>query len=395
MVAKRLALIGESETLAISAKAKAMKAAGIAVVDFSLGEPDLPTPDPIKAAGKRAIEENFTRYTQAPGIPELKQAIVDKLARDNGVVYQTDEVIVSAGAKHSLFNACMALVDPGDEVIVPAPYWLSYPALVHLVGGVPRIVQTAEADDFLLTPAALEAAIGPATRALLLNNPSNPTGMAYSRERLAALAEIAVARGLWIIADEIYEKMLYDAAFVCTAALGEAVRQRTLTVNGVSKSYCMTGWRIGYTAGPRDVIAAMTKVQSQTTSSICSIAQKAAVEALAGDQGAVARMVEVFRERRDRVVARLQAMPGVRCRKPAGAFYVFPNVTAFYERLPAAAEKTHPSVRLADYLLEEAHAAVVPGIAFGAGDHIRLSYATGLEELDRGLHRIDKALARL
>jgi aspartate aminotransferase len=280
-------------------------------------------------------------------------------------------------------------------VIIPSPYWLSYPPLVYLSGGVPRILETAEDDDFLLTPDALEAAIGPDTRAILLNNPSNPTGMAYPREQLAALAEIAASRDLWIIADEIYEKMIYEGEFVCIASLGAAVKKRTITVNGVSKSYCMTGWRIGYAAGPREVISAMTNVQSQTTSSICSVAQKAAVEALAGDQAVVDRMVAAFRERRDHIVGRLQAIPGVRCRKPAGAFYVFPNMTGFYGRLPSGRGDDPPSVRLADYLLEEAHTAVVPGIAFGAGDNIRLSYATGLDEIDEGLDRIEKALAGL
>lgn len=395
MVAKRLANIGVSQTLAISARAKAMRAEGIDVVDFSLGEPDFPTPMPIKEAGKRAIDDNFTRYTQASGIPELRQAVVDKLARDNGVSYGVDDVILSSGAKHSLFNICMALVDPGDEVIIPAPYWLSYPAMVHLSAGVPRIVETREEDGFLLTPEALAAAIGPKTRALMLNNPSNPTGMMYPPEHLAQLAEIAAARDVWIIADEIYEKMVYAGEFACVASFSEAVKARTLVVNGVSKAYCMTGWRIGYTAGPREVIAAMTKIQSQTTSAICSISQKAAVEALNGDQAVVAEMVEVFRGRRDHIVERMRAIPGVTCRVPDGAFYVFPNMTAFYDRLPEDGSDAHPSVRLSAYLLNQAHAAVVPGIAFGAGDNIRLSYATGTEEIDKGLDGIQQALARL
>jgi aspartate aminotransferase len=395
MLAKRLAGIGVSQTLAISAKAKEMRRSGVDVVDFSLGEPDFPTPAPIKEAGKKAIDDDFTHYTQAAGIPELREAVVEKLARDNGVRYNVNEVILSAGAKHSLFNICMALIDPGDEVVIPAPYWLSYPALVHLVGGTPRIVETREADGFRLVPETLKAAIGPNTRALFLNNPSNPTGMMYSRDQLEGLAELAVEHDLWIVADEIYEKLVYDGTFVCVASLGEEVRRKALIVNGVSKAYSMTGWRIGYTAGPEEVIAAMSKVQSQTTSSICSISQKAAVEALAGDQSAVAEMVAVFRERRDHIVERLRSIPGVECPVPDGAFYAFPNVAAFYDRLPPSTVDGAPSVRLAAYLLEEGRAAVVPGIAFGAGDNIRFSYATGREEIDRGLDGVERALARL
>jgi aspartate/methionine/tyrosine aminotransferase len=395
MVAKRLASIGVSQTLAISTRAKEMRRSGINVVDFSLGEPDFATPARIKEAGKKAIDDDFTRYTPAPGIPELREAVVEKLARDNGVSYRVEEVILSAGAKHSLFNICMALLDPGDEVVIPAPYFPSYPALVHLAGGTPRLVETRESDGFRLVPETLEAAIGPNTRALLLNNPSNPTGLTYSRVQLEALARIAVEHDVWIIADEIYEKLVYDGAFVCAASLGEDVRQKTLIVNGVSKAYAMTGWRIGYTAGPEEVIRAMTKVQSQTTSSICSISQKAAVEALRGDQSAVDEMAATFRGRRDRVVERLRGIPGIECRRPDGAFYVFPNMSAFYDRLPPSTGSDHPSVRLADYLLEEGRAAVVPGIAFGAGDNIRLSYAMGRGEIDRGLDGLERALARL
>ena len=395
MVARRLSRIGVSQTLAISAQAKAMKRDGIDVIDFSVGEPDFPTPAPIKDAGKRAIDENFTRYTAAAGIPELRQAVSDKLARDNGVRYAPEQVILSSGAKHSLFNICMALVDPGDEVIIPAPYWLSYPPMVYLAGGEPVILETREEDNYLLTPEALQAAVGPRTRAIFLNNPSNPTGMMYAPDHLEALARIAVKNDVWIIADEIYEKLVYDGTFACVASLGEDVYQKTLTVNGVSKAYSMTGWRIGYAAGPVEVITAMTKVQSQTTSAICSISQRAAVEALTGDQSVVDEMVAVFRTRRDHVVPRLRAIPGVACQVPHGAFYVFPNMASFYPRLPAGKKDDPPSVRLAAYLLDAAQTAVVPGIAFGAPDNIRFSYAASLEDIERGLDRVEKALRAL
>ncbi len=402
MTAKRLKNIGVSQTLAISGRAKEMREKeGIDVIDFSLGQPDFNTPDAIKEAGKRAIDENFTRYTQAAGVPELQEAVVQKLQRENGVSYRPENVIISSGAKHSLFNACMALINCGDKVIVPSPYWLSYPPMVYLSSGEPELVQTREEDGFLLTPKALKEAISKhKPRALFLNNPSNPTGMMYSRDQLEKLAEIVVDSKVWVIADEIYEKMVYDGEFVCFASLNNEVRSRTITINGCSKAYSMTGWRVGFAAGPDDIIADMKKIQSQTTSSICSISQKAAIEALAGDQTVVSEMVAEFRKRRDFVVTRLRKVPEVECLMPDGAFYAFPNVTAYYDRLPGLKgddEKKEKlgSVLLSKHLLENAQVAVVPGIAFGAGDNIRISYATSMEELERGLDKIEKALVEL
>ena len=395
MTVKRLEKIGISPALAISGKAKQMVRDGIDVIDFSLGEPDFPTPTPIKEAAKKAIDDNFTRYTHAQGIPELRQAVVEKLGRDNGLSVSTDEVIISSGAKHSLSTACMALIDPGDEAIIPAPYWFSYPPMVYLAGGCPRILRTREEDHFLLTPEAFEAAITPRTRVLFLNNPSNPTGMTYPRKHLEALAEIAARHDVRVIADEIYEKLLFSGEFVCFASLGEKARRITVTINGFSKAYAMTGWRLGYAAGPKDIIADMTRIQSQTTSSICSISQKAGIGALTADQSVVDEMVDVFRGRRRLIVDRLQKIPGVDCLLPDGAFYAFPNVSTLYDRLPDLTERSEGSIHLAEYLLDSAHIAVVPGIAFGAEENIRLSYATSTEKIDEGLTRFQNALACL
>lgn len=395
MLAKRLDHIGVSTTLAISAQAKAMKAAGQDVIDFSIGEPDFPSPSHAKDAAKQAIDENFTHYTAAAGIVELRRAITAKLARDNGLTYDLDEVLVSQGAKHSLFNACLALLDPGDEAIIPVPYWLSYPQMVRLAGGEPVFADTQEADGFLLTPEVLSAAITSRTKVLFLNNPSNPTGMAYDRAALEAIAGLVVEHGIVVFADEIYEKLLYDKPFVCFASLSPAVRELTLTVNGLSKAYAMTGWRLGYTAGRRDIIQAMTSIQSQSTSSLCSVAQRAGVAALDGPQGVVDEMVATFRERRRQMVDRLRAMPGIECLEPDGAFYAFPNITAFLDRIPGADADGTPTARLVKYLLDEAEIALVPGSAFGAERNIRLSYACATADIARGLDRMAHALAKL
>lgn len=401
-IAGRLDDIGFSQTLAISARAKAMRSEGKDVIDFSIGEPDFPTPAHAKAAGIAAIEEDFTKYTAAPGIPDLRAAIAAKFERDNGLRYEPADILVSQGAKHSLFNASISLLDRGDEAIIPTPYWVSYPHIVRLCEGVPVFVPTTEADDFLLTPDALEKAITPRTKVMFLNNPSNPTGMLYTRDQLMALAEITAAHDIWVFADEIYEKLAYGVEFTAFASLSEAARERTITINGFSKAYAMTGWRLGYAAGAREVIEAMTRVQSQTTSSLCSVSQRVGVAALNGPQDVVDEMVAVFAARRDRMVERMRAMPGVECLCPEGAFYVFPNMTKFYDRLPANvggesadSGSASPSMRLCAYLLEEAQVAVVPGSVFGAEDNIRLSYACSNDDIERGLDRIEKALAAL
>ncbi len=394
MISKRLGRVQLSPTLKINAKARAMRAAGHDIIDFSVGEPDFQTPSPVKDAGIRAIEEGFTRYTANEGIPELIQAICHRYRSDYGVEYGDREVMVSTGAKQCLVNLLFAILDQGDEVIVPAPYWVSYPEMVKLADGSPVIVPTREENGFRLTPDELRDHLNFNTKALILNNPSNPTGSVYSRTELETLCEIAVAEGVLIISDEVYEKILYGPTFASVAALGERIREHAVIVSGVSKAYSMTGWRIGYVAGPRDIIATMGVVQSHTTSNASSIAQKAAAEALAGDQGAVRQMVEQFRARRNLMLAKLQRIPRVSCYEPEGAFYLFPNTSSYYTT-EHGGMKIRNSYGLAYYLLREAGVAVVPGSAFGADDNIRLSYATSSELIDEGMERIIEAMARL
>jgi aspartate/methionine/tyrosine aminotransferase len=408
MVSKRLASIGASETLRISAKAKELAAQGIDVIDLSVGEPDFPTPENVKAAGKRAIDQNITRYTPSPGLPELRKAVAEKLKRDNGVDYQPEEIIVSSGAKQSLYHLFMAILNEGEEVIVPAPYWVSYPHQVRLAQGKPVVIEAREEDGFRLRPDALKAAITPATKAVIINSPSNPTGAAYSGKELGALCAVAVEAGLMIVADEIYEKLVYDNfQFVSVASLGKAVKEHTILINGVSKSHAMTGWRLGYAAGPKDVIAAMNKVQSHSTSNASSISQMAAIEALRGPQDEVARMVVEFEKRRNYLASAIGRLPGVTLVKPQGAFYVFPNCSAYYGKaaggtasgagaaIGAGKFKITHSATLAEYLMDAAHVAVVPGGAFGNDRCIRLSYATSMEKLEAAVGRITAALAQL
>jgi aspartate/methionine/tyrosine aminotransferase len=395
MVSEKANKIGESPTLKVTAKAKAMKAEGIDVIDFSVGEPDFATPDNIKQAGVRAIEENFTKYTQNDGIPDLKQAIVHRLKEDLGLEYGTNQIIVSTGAKSSLYHLTQALINEGDEVIVPAPYWVTYPHGVSLAGGKSVIVPTKEENGFLLSPEELKSAITPATKALILNNPSNPTGAAYSRQTLQALADIVLEEDIYVIADEIYEKLVYDDfRFTSFASLGEEIKKKTILINGVSKSYSMTGWRIGYAAGPADVINGMAKIQSHSTSNPCSISQKASLEALKGPQYEVSKMVAEFQRRRNYVLMRLQSIPEVSCPKPQGAFYLFPNFSSTFVK-----EYNNMTIRnsygLAYFLLKEAKVAIVPGDAFGMDECIRISYATSMENLERGMDRIIDAVSKL
>jgi aspartate/methionine/tyrosine aminotransferase len=395
MVSEKANQIGESPTLKVTSKAKAMKAAGVDIIDLSVGEPDFPTPDNIKAAGIQAIEENFTKYTQADGIPPLKDAIIARLKDDYGLSYEKNQVIVSTGAKSSLYHAIQALINEGDEVIIPAPYWVTYPHAVSLAKGKSVIVPTREEDGFLLTPEDLKSSITPATKALFLNNPSNPTGAAYTRHQLEVLADVIMEEDVYVIADEIYDKLVYeDFRFHSFASLGEDIKKKTIIINGVSKSYSMTGWRLGYAAGPFDVINGMAKIQSHTTSNPCSIAQKAGLEALTGPQYEVSKMVAEFQRRRNYALTRLQSIPNLSCFKPQGAFYLFPNFSAYYEK-EFNKKPLRNSYGLAYYLLKEAHVAVVPGDAFGADNCIRLSYATSMENIEKAMDRIIDALSHL
>jgi aspartate aminotransferase len=394
-LADRLAQIQPSATLALSAKAKQLRAAGKDVVDFSVGEPDLDTPEVAKAAGVRAIQEGFTKYTASSGIDELKAAIVEKLRRENGLEYQKNEIIVSCGAKHTLYNIAQACYNPREEVLIPAPYWVSYPDQVRLAGATPIFIPTREEDDWALTAEAVAQRITPRSRALILNSPCNPTGSAYDRATLAAIGRLAVERNLLVISDEIYEHFSYDGFKpVSFPSLGPDVRARTILVNGVSKAFSMTGWRIGYAAGPKEIVAAMDAIQSQSTSNPASMAQKAAVAALREGRDFTDGMVAEFDRRRRYVVDRLNKIPGVTCRTPRGAFYAFPNVSGLFAR-KLGGRPLGSAAAVAAHLLEAALVVVVPGEPFGAPAHLRLSYAAALETLKKGLDRIEAAVTRL
>ena len=384
-----------SPTLAINAKAKSMQAQGIQVVSFGAGEPDFDTPDNIKKAAKKAIDDGFTKYTPVGGIDELKDAIINKFKRDSHITYKRSEILVSCGGKHSFYNLAQAIFDQGDEVIVPAPYWVSYPPMVALAGGTPVIVRTKEQNNFKITPEDLKKAITPKTKALIINSPSNPTGSAYTKKDLEKIAEIAISKDFFVISDEIYEKIVYDGfQFTSIASLSDEMKKKTIIVHGVAKTYAMTGWRIGYTAGSEEVISAMNNIQSQSTSNPTSISQKASLEALAGPQDEVGKMVSAFAERRNYIVDRLNRMPGVSCYKPAGAFYVFPNFSSYYGK-SYQGKKIENSTHLADFFLDVARVAVVPGVEFGADPFERLSYATSMEDIEEGMNRIEEALKKL
>ena len=384
-----------SPTLAINAKAKSMQAQGIQVISFGAGEPDFDTPENIKRAAKKAIDEGFTKYTPVGGIDDLKDAIIKKFQRDSGLSYKRSEILVSCGGKHSFYNLAQAIFDQGDEVIVPAPYWVSYPPMVSLAGGSPVIVETTEKNEFKITPEDLKKALTPKTKALIINSPSNPTGSAYAKKELERIAEIAISKTFFVISDEIYEKIVYDGfQFISIASLSEEMKKKTIIVHGVAKTYAMTGWRIGYTAGSEEVISAMNNIQSQSTSNPTSIAQKASVEALAGPQDEVGKMVSAFAQRRNYIVDRLNKIPGVSCYKPAGAFYVFPNFSSYYGK-SYESKKIENSTHLADFFLDVARVAVVPGVEFGADPFERLSYATSMEDIQEGLNRIEEALKKL
>lgn len=395
MVADRVNEIAVSETMLISAEAKKLKAEGVDVINLSMGEPDFHTPNNIKEAGKTGIDENHTRYTINSGTVELRTAIQAKLKRENHLDYKLSEIIVSNGAKQSCYNAILATVNPGDEVIIPAPYWVSYPAMVNLAQGKAIVIDTNESNGFRITPQQLKNAITPKTKMLILCNPSNPTGAAYNKKQLEELAEVAEVANFFILSDEIYEKVVYDDfQFFSFAQVAPKLRDRIILVNGISKSYAMTGWRIGYTAANEQVVEGMNKIQSHSTSHASSISQVAAIEALTGPQYVINEMFVEFRKRREFLHNELTSIKGISCYKPEGAFYLFPNISAYLKK-HSEILKIETSFDFAMHLLYEAHIAVVPGDAFGAQGHIRMSYATSMENLKEAVIRLKKALNKL
>ncbi|MEA3470852.1 MAG: pyridoxal phosphate-dependent aminotransferase [Thermodesulfobacteriota bacterium] len=390
--AKRVAKIKPSATLLIAAKANALRAEGRDVIGFGAGEPDFDTPSNIKKAAIDAIEKGFTKYTPVGGTNELRDTIVDKLERENHLSYRRSEIVVSCGAKHSLYNIAQVLFDRGDEVIIPAPYWVSYPDIVLLADATPVFIYAEKKNGFKITAEQLKKAITGKTKALILNSPSNPTGAAYSLPELEELAAVLSDRKIVVISDDIYEKVIYDNfSFFNIANVSSKMKERTIVVNGVSKSYAMTGWRIGYAAGSEEIISRVAKIQSQSTSSPVSISQKAAVEAIRGDQKATRKMAEEFAKRKDYIIDGLKSIPEITCLKPLGTFYAFPDFSSVYGR-SYGGRTIEDSTSLASYLLDEANVAVVPGVAFGNDNHIRLSYATSMENIEKGIARIKEAI---
>jgi len=384
MLARRLAQVAMSATLKVAAEADRLRREGCDVVDFSAGEPDFPTPEHVKAAGKAAIDSNFTRYTVAPGIPELRQAICTRYKEDYGVEITPAEVLITVGGKQALFNAAMALFDPGDEVITHAPYWPTIPEQVKLMGASPVIVETSSADGFKVHADAVIAAITPRTKAIILNSPGNPTGALIDEADVSAMAEAAAERGIWVIVDLCYERLIYEPVpHNLPRILFEKLRDRTIIAGSASKAYAMTGWRCGWTIAPKEVTAAFNVIQGQSTSNITSITQKAALAAVSGSQASVTAMLEEYRRRRDNIHAWLTANPGIRCVKPSGAFYLFPDISRLL-----SAEGVSSSAEFAQALLEQEHVVVTPGEGFGAPGYIRISYATSMEQLREGAARI-------
>ena len=399
MLADRLKTLAPSSTLAVQAKARELRRRGVDVISFGAGEPDFDTPERIKQAAIQAMRRGQTTYTEVGGVPELRAAVCAKFKRDNGLAYEPADVLVSCGAKHTLFNLAVAMLNPGDEVLVPSPFWVSYPEQTRLVGAVPVAVPTSETTGFDLDPERLRAAVTPRTKVIVLNSPNNPTGAVFSPASLASVAKLALERDLFVVSDECYEALTFEGRHASIAALGPEIKARTLVVNTCSKAYAMTGWRIGFAAGPRELIAAMTDIQSQVTSNPSSIAQWAAVEALIGPQDDVAKMAGEFDRRRRLIVQGLNALPGVSCVMPRGAFYVFANVSRLFGRTWKTAGGTTTTLKssldVTAFLLEEARVAVVPGLDFGSDDHVRLSYATSDALITDGLARMAAALGRL
>ena len=394
MLSKRAASLKPSPTLAISAKEKALKAQGIDIAGFGAGEPDFNTPDHIKEAAIKAINDNFTRYTPVAGIDPLKDAVIDKFNRDNGLSYKREEVIISCGGKHSLYNLFQVLFQEGDEVIVPAPFWVSYPPMIELAGAKPVIVETNEEDDYQITAQLLKKYLTPKTKAIILNYPSNPVGSVFYRENLEAIGKLAVEHDFFLISDEIYEKLVYDYEHVSIASLDASFKERTIICHGVAKTYAMTGWSIGYTAGPAAIIKAMGNIQSQSTSNPTSISQMAAVAALNGDQSCIGIMVAEFKKRKEFLVKGLRDIPGVTCYDPRGAFYVFPNFNCVIGKQHNGRVIENSTI-WTEVLLDDFHTAVVPGVEFGKEGYLRLSFATSMDVIQKGLDRITKAAASL
>ncbi len=395
MLSQRAQALKPSPTLAISAKEKALKAQGIDIAGFGAGEPDFDTPDHIKKAAIEAINEGFTKYTPVAGIDPLKDAIIEKFRKDNGLEYKREEIIVSCGGKHSLYNLFQAIFQEGDEVLIPAPYWVSYPPMVDLAGAKPVLFETYEEEDYQITPELLKKYVTDKTKAIVLNYPSNPVGSTYDLKNLEAIGKLAVEKNFTIISDEIYEKLAYDEyTHTSIASLDKAIKEKTIICHGVSKTYSMTGWRIGFTAGPKEVISAMSNIQSQSTSNPTSISQKAAIAALTGPQKSIATMLEQFKKRRDFLVNGFRSIEGITCYNPRGAFYAFPNFNAVMGR-SYKGRKIANSTELTSLLLEEFHTAVVPGVEFGKEGYLRLSFATSMDVIEKGFERIKKAVGSL
>jgi len=385
-ISRRAASLSPSLTLAIDAKAKQMKADGLDVVGFGAGEPDFDTPQHIKDAAAKALADGFTKYTPSSGIPELRQAIADKFNRDNGLAYKPSQIIVSCGGKHSCYNVILATCEEGDEVIIPAPYWLSYPEMVKLTSATPIILETSDKTEFKVTPEQLRAAITPRTRLFILNSPSNPTGSLYSRAEIKALGDICVEKGVLIMSDEIYEKLVYDGAeHVSVASFSPAHYDHTILVHGFAKAYSMTGWRLGYLAAPEPIAKAIDAIQSHSTSNPTSFAQKGAVAALSGPQDHLKSWLAEYARRRGYAHKRLNSIPGISCVNAKGAFYLFPNISKLGLK----------SAEFCAKLLEQEKVAAVPGIAFGADDYLRISYATSMANIEKGLDRLEKFAGNL
>jgi aspartate aminotransferase len=386
IINEKVASITPSVTLGIDSKAKELAAQGKKIFSFAAGEPDFDTPEHIKKAAAKALQEGQTKYTQVAGLFSLRSAIAAKLEKENGLRYTADQVVVSNGAKHTLFNIFMAICRDGDEVIIPAPYWLSYPEMVNVAGGKPVFVHCREDNDFKMTPAEFEDAITPRTKAVVINSPSNPIGVVYSAAELKALAEVAVDHGVYMVSDEIYEKMMYDnTPHFSIGSFSQEIFERTITVNGFSKAYSMTGWRLGYFAGPVEIVKAVNAFQSHSTSGANTFAQFGGIEALKGPQDCVADMLKAFAARRSYIYDRLVSIKGITCVKPMGAFYVLPNISSF----------GLDSMEFAERLLDEQGVAVVPGIAFGTDRNIRLSYACSMDNIREGLDRLEKFVKSL
>jgi aspartate aminotransferase len=394
-LADRVSKIRPSATHAMSIKAKQLQAQGVDVIDFGLGEPDFDTPREIKKAAIEAIRKGFTKYTSPSGTDELKLAVLEKFRRENGLEYEKDQVVISCGAKHTLYNLAQVLFDQGDEVIIPAPYWVSYPDQVLINGATPVIVPTEESNVFRLTLEALRSRITSRTKALILNSPGNPTGAAYEKKHLEEIAQVVLEKNLLVISDEIYERMVYNGfKHVSFASLSKEVKDRTVVVNGVSKTFSMTGWRIGYAAGPKPIMSAMANLQSQSTSNPCSISQKAAVAALSLTSPETIKMLGEFDRRRTYLLKRLSRIKGITCVPPLGAFYAFPKVSSYFGKTWKDRTISN-SQDLANYLLEEAGVAVVAGDSFGADSYVRISYATAMKRIRKGLDLMHEALKKL